>query len=52
MHADKILFIEDGRVIERGTHDELLAKGGRYRALYDLQMSPSDLAADAARGTS
>jgi ATP-binding cassette, subfamily B, multidrug efflux pump len=42
MHADEILFIEDGRIIERGTHAELLATGGRYRALYDLQMSPSD----------
>jgi ATP-binding cassette subfamily B protein len=42
MHADEILFIEDGRIIERGTNAELLAKGGRYRALYDLQMSPSD----------
>jgi len=42
MHADSILFIEDGRIIERGTHAELLARGGRYRALYDLQMSPSD----------
>jgi ATP-binding cassette subfamily B protein len=48
MHADKILFIEDGRIVERGTHAELLAKGGRYRALYDLQMSPSDLAVHAA----
>jgi len=40
--ADEILFIEDGRIIERGTHAGLLARGGRYRALYDLQMSPSD----------
>lgn len=47
MHADKILFIEDGCIVERGTHAELLAKGGRYRALYDLQMSPSDLATHA-----
>jgi ATP-binding cassette, subfamily B, multidrug efflux pump len=40
MHADQILFIEDGRIVERGTHDELLALGGRYRALYDLQVRP------------
>ena len=33
-----ILFLEDGRIVERGTHDELLALGGRYRALYDLQV--------------
>ncbi len=42
MHADKILFMEDGRIVERGTHDELLALGGRYRALYDLQVNPGD----------
>ena len=40
MHADQILFVEDGRIIERGTHDRLLAAGGRYRALYDLQVRP------------
>ena len=38
MHADQILFLEDGRIVERGTHEELLALGGRYRALYDLQV--------------
>ena len=48
MHADQILFLEDGRIIERGTHEELLAKGGRYRALYDLQMRPGDDAAQQA----
>jgi ATP-binding cassette, subfamily B, multidrug efflux pump len=42
MHADQILFIDDGRVVERGTHAELLALGGRYRALYDLQVRPGD----------
>lgn len=42
MHADRILFIEDGRIVEQGSHQELLAKGGRYRALYDLQIRPDD----------
>ncbi|MBN36537.1 MAG: multidrug ABC transporter [Rhodospirillaceae bacterium] len=39
MHADEIIFLEEGRIVERGTHDQLLALGGRYRALYDLQAS-------------
>jgi subfamily B ATP-binding cassette protein MsbA len=35
--ADQILVVEDGRIAERGSHRELLALGGRYRALYDRQ---------------
>jgi ATP-binding cassette subfamily B multidrug efflux pump len=50
MHADQILFIESGRVIERGTHDELLALNGRYRALYELQVRPdADMLAEETR---
>jgi subfamily B ATP-binding cassette protein MsbA len=37
--ADQILVIEGGRIVERGTHRELLAIGGRYRELHDLQHS-------------
>jgi ATP-binding cassette subfamily B protein len=33
--ADRILVIHDGRIIERGTHDELLEHGGRYAQLYE-----------------
>jgi ATP-binding cassette subfamily B protein len=36
-HADEIIFLEDGRIVERGTHDSLVALGGRYAALYALQ---------------
>jgi ATP-binding cassette subfamily B protein len=42
MHADRILFIDDGRVVEEGSHEQLLALGGRYRALHDLQLRPAD----------
>jgi ABC-type multidrug transport system fused ATPase/permease subunit len=36
-HADRICVLEDGRVAEIGTHDELMALGGRYRTMFDLQ---------------
>ena len=35
--ADQILVLESGEIVERGTHDELLAMNGRYRQLYDKQ---------------
>lgn len=35
--ADQILVIEDGQIVERGTHDELIAKEGRYFELYTYQ---------------
>jgi ATP-binding cassette subfamily B protein len=37
MDADEILFLEAGRIVERGTHAELLRLGGRYASLYGLQ---------------
>jgi ATP-binding cassette subfamily B protein len=35
--ADRVAMMEDGAVAEVGTHDELVAAGGRYAELYDLQ---------------
>jgi ABC-type multidrug transport system fused ATPase/permease subunit len=35
--ADRICVLEQGKVVELGTHDELMAKGGRYRTMFDLQ---------------
>ena len=40
--ADLILVLEDGEIVERGTHDELLAQDGFYRRIYDLQLRPQD----------
>jgi ABC-type multidrug transport system fused ATPase/permease subunit len=36
-NADQILVLEDGRIVERGTHRELMTAAGRYRALYEKQ---------------
>jgi ABC-type multidrug transport system fused ATPase/permease subunit len=38
-HADRICVLEGGRVVELGSHDELMARDGRYRTMFDLQAS-------------
>ncbi len=38
IHADQICYLEDGRVVERGTRDELLAKGEKFKDLYEMQL--------------
>ncbi|HKO25595.1 MAG TPA: ABC transporter ATP-binding protein, partial [Chloroflexota bacterium] len=35
--ADQIMVLEDGRVLETGSHEELIARGGRYAQLFDMQ---------------
>ena len=39
MRADRIAVIHDGRLVELGTHDELVATGGRYAALFDTWLA-------------
>lgn len=43
MHADRILFVESGAVVESGRHDELLRKGGRYASFCRLQFKQQEL---------
>lgn len=38
-HADRICVLEHGRVVELGSHDDLMRLGGRYRTMFDLQAS-------------
>jgi ABC-type multidrug transport system fused ATPase/permease subunit len=40
--ADTILVFKEGRIVERGTHEELLGQGGEYREIYELQLLPGE----------
>ena len=40
--ADEIAVVLDGRITERGTHEELIAQGGTYKQLYSLQFRDND----------
>jgi ABC-type multidrug transport system fused ATPase/permease subunit len=45
-HADRICVLERGRVVELGTHEELMALGGRYQTMFDLQAQRFNAAED------
>jgi ABC-type multidrug transport system fused ATPase/permease subunit len=47
-HADLIVVLDGGRIVERGTHDELLAARGLYANLYQKQLLKEALEADEA----
>jgi len=45
-NADLILVLEDGEVVERGTHNELMAANGLYRQIYESQLSVADFSGE------
>src|SRR5690606_38141871 len=44
--ADLIVVMEKGKIVERGTHDELMAAEGKYKLLYDLQFAAEEGASE------
>jgi ATP-binding cassette, subfamily B, bacterial len=42
MKADRIVVVDDGRIVELGSHDELVARGGRYAGMYATWISHTD----------
>jgi ATP-binding cassette, subfamily B, multidrug efflux pump len=44
LHAEQILVMDEGRIVGRGTHEELLAKGGFYADLYNSQFDEAESA--------
>jgi ABC-type multidrug transport system fused ATPase/permease subunit len=40
--ADMIVVLQDGQIVERGNHTELVQHGGLYREIYDLQLRPQE----------
>jgi ATP-binding cassette subfamily B protein len=51
-HADQIVFLDRGEIVERGTHADLLAKRGAYYRLYSMQFGEGDDAVTSAAAAS
>ena len=51
-HADRIIVLENGRIVEQGTHDELVARDGVYRSVWKIQNSVDDESAPGGKGES
>jgi ABC-type multidrug transport system fused ATPase/permease subunit len=49
-HADKIVVIKKGRMVEQGTHEELMKLGGEYKRLYEMQFFLGEFKTDHYRG--
>jgi ABC-type transport system involved in Fe-S cluster assembly fused permease/ATPase subunit len=49
-HANEIIVLKEGNVIERGTHEELLAKNGEYKQMWDIQSQEAKKPASAPKG--
>lgn len=43
MHADEIIVLDNGEIVERGTHDELVHNNGHYRRIYDIQFKDRNM---------
>lgn len=50
-NADLVLVLDEGKIVERGTHDELMEKDGFYRRIHDLQLTPQETPTPVVTGT-